>query len=553
MSENIAYSGRLNKSGTGKTTHLVRQIDRAAEKHGIGKVLVASFTKTAATEIMERAGIKGHEYAGTLHALCYRMLGHPVPAETKTESWNLWAKSNGTPWWQLTDSGVEFDESTFQSHDGTRGDECYRACQTLRARMIDRALWPTDARAFDDAWRRWKNETNVMDFTDMIEVTLRRELTAPGGCTIGFFDGVQDYTKLELALIRGWAEDMETVILAGDDDQCIFSFRGASPDAFLNPPVPDDHKRILAQSFRVPSAVHKYAEAWIRRVKVREPKIYRPRVDDAGADVPGALDFFSSASSAHPEPVVRDIEKQLRAGKSAMVLASCAFHLRPLIAILRREGVPYHNPYRTSRGDWNPLARGTAKRTTALDRVLAFLVMRLDAPLEDVRSYTHKELDAWVDVLDSKILERGTKNMIETLAEQEPRARVQLDFLLRLFRDGGAGWQRGMLDNDLVWFMESVLASKRKTHEYAAHVYRKRGYGGISERPKCIVGTIHSVKGGEADNVYIFPDVSPGAQREMSADPDPILRMFYVAFTRARERLVLCNTASSCAVQWTGN
>lgn len=538
--------------GTGKTTHLVRQIERAIDKHGIGQVLVASFTKTAATEICERAGIRQHAYAGTLHALCYRQIGHPTPAETKTAEWNLWAKSNGTPWFQLTDGGVDVDESTFQRYDGTRGDEAYQHCQSLRARMVDRSLWPTDCRAFDDAWRRWKSEANVIDFTDMIDRVYVSGFDAPGHATIGFFDEVQDYTKLELSLIRKWTAKMDTVILAGDDDQSIYNFRGATPDAFLNPPIPDSQKRILSQSFRVPAAVHAFAQRWIERVKVREPKLYHPRIDGNGAAVPGALDFFHTASSAHPEPVVRDIEKQIVAGKSVMVLASCSFHLRATIALLRRAGIPYHNPYRRSRGDWNPLLRGTAKRTTALDRLLAFLVMRPDAPVEEFRAYTHKELDAWIDVLDSKMLARGTKTMVETLAAQEPHRKVQLDFILKLFRDDGDGWQHGLLDNDLRWYLASMLDAKRKTHEYAAEIFRRHGYQAIAGTPKVVCGTIHSVKGGEADVCYVYPDISPGGQREMSADRDPTIRMFYVAFTRARERLVLCNRASSLAVQWTG-
>src|SRR3990170_4714047 len=258
--------------GTGKTTHLVRQIERAIDKHGVGSVLVASFTKTAAAEICERASIKGHAYAGTLHALCFRQLDRPVPAETKTESWNAEMKSAGTPWLAITDGAVDFDESTNSHGNETRGDAAYRACQSLRARMIPRDLWPQDARAFDDAWRRWKDEARVMDFTDMIERSLASGSSAPGDARVGFFDEVQDYTALELALIRQWSAGMETVILAGDDDQCLYNFRGATPDAFLNPPVPDSHKRILAQSFRVPAAVHSFAQKWIEKVKVREPK-----------------------------------------------------------------------------------------------------------------------------------------------------------------------------------------------------------------------------------------------------------------------------------------
>ena len=75
---------------------------------------------------------------------------------------------------------------------------------------------------------------------------------------------------------------MDWFILTGDDDQTIFSFSGASPDAFLNPPVPDKDKIILDRSWRVPRAVHGAAMEMILRVSRREPKEYAPK-DEAGA------------------------------------------------------------------------------------------------------------------------------------------------------------------------------------------------------------------------------------------------------------------------------
>ena len=70
--------------------------------------------------------------------------------------------------------------------------------------------------------------------------------------------------------------------MAGDDDQTIYSFTGATPEAFLDPDIPDDHKIILKQSFRVPRAVHGLAENLIKTVTRRQAKEYLPR-DAAGA------------------------------------------------------------------------------------------------------------------------------------------------------------------------------------------------------------------------------------------------------------------------------
>jgi superfamily I DNA/RNA helicase len=66
-----------------------------------------------------------------------------------------------------------------------------------------------------------------------------------------------------------------------------------------------------------------------------------------------------------------------------------------------------------------------------------------------------------------------------------------------------------------------------------------------------IVGTIHSVKGGQADVVYLFPDLSPagdGQYRRGGSQRDSVIRQFYVGATRARETLCLCSPESGAAI-----
>jgi superfamily I DNA/RNA helicase len=59
-----------------------------------------------------------------------------------------------------------------------------------------------------------------------------------------------------------------------------------------------------------------------------------------------------------------------------------------------------------------------------------------------------------------------------------------------------------------------------------------------------IPGTIHSVKGGEAQTVILIPDLSLAAVKPYWAgETASIGRLFYVAMTRASERLLLCRPA----------
>jgi len=67
-------------------------------------------------------------------------------------------------------------------------------------------------------------------------------------------------------------------------------------------------------------------------------------------------------------------------------------------------------------------------------------------------------------------------------------------------------------------------------------------------RPRVTIGTIHSVKGGEADHVYVFPDMSPAGMDNSSTDS--IVRMFYVAMTRAKKTLHLCRPSGGLCVYW---
>ena len=61
----------------------------------------------------------------------------------------------------------------------------------------------------------------------------------------------------------------------------------------------------------------------------------------------------------------------------------------------------------------------------------------------------------------------------------------------------------------------------------------------IFEKPKIRLSTIHGAKGGEADNVLLFTDLSGKALKEMEKNPDDAHRVLYVGVTRTKQNLVL--------------
>jgi superfamily I DNA/RNA helicase len=118
-----------------------------------------------------------------------------------------------------------------------------------------------------------------------------------------------------------------------------------------------------------------------------------------------------------------------------------------------------------------------------------------------------------------------------------------LDTLMRAW-DGG---YRELL----AWWRDRLPADMLKRAQFPLNVAEKRGPRALAEEPKVIVGTIHSVKGGQADVVYLFPDLSQAADAHYArggAARDTVVRLFYVGITRARESVVLCQRESALAV-----
>ena len=58
-------------------------------------------------------------------------------------------------------------------------------------------------------------------------------------------------------------------------------------------------------------------------------------------------------------------------------------------------------------------------------------------------------------------------------------------------------------------------------------------------QPRITASTIHGAKGGEADNVVLFTDLSPAADQSMRYNPDDMHRVFYVGVTRSKENLYI--------------
>jgi len=512
--------------GCGKTTTLSGLIATACRDYGSEAVLVSSFTRAAAKELVSRNLPLSDDQVGTLHALCYRALERPkIITGAMLKDWNT-----EHPVWAFGGIASDIDDpyGHIEGNETKEGDLLLQELNRLRGLQVDEEVWPLRVQAFNEAWKDFKANTFTVDFTDLIEQCVRERIPIPHEAAAMFLDEVQDFSPLELSLARWWGGACEQLWLVGDPDQCLYRFKGATPAAFMYPELPADRLRVLGQSYRVPKAVHAAAVNWITQMPDRLQVEYKPRAFEGAVDSLGI-------NYQYPTPIKDRLDEWLDQGKTVAFLASCSFFLEPLKKQLREWGLPFHNPYRRTRGDWNPLSARSGS-ISAAQRVLSYgKVGRGES------WWTYKELWDWAGCLEvDGVFQRGAKTDMRRKAEADEtmKAPVSVEDLERWF--AGEDVAGHVTSGNLDWLRGHILSTYERPMRYACNVLEARGKEALMKPPQILIGTIHSVKGGEADVVVLFPDLSPAGYREWTSPgdaQDSVRRCFYVGMTRAKEEL----------------
>ncbi len=501
--------------GTGKTTWMARQLKHAAERYDPESIYACSFTAAAARELAGRDTGIPRQNIGTIHSLCYHELGRPSIIEGDKEKLELWNKTYGR-WWPVK-GVVRFDDPVASD------------CDALLIYNRERSML-TARRAqprFVEAWERFKSEHYIMDFTDLLT-------NAPDrlGARVLMVDEGQDLTPLQFRIIQQWGSHTDVFIVSLDDDQCIYEFLGANPSYMLDG-ISESNTRVLSQSYRLASAIHEYSQGWVSRLGSR-----RYAKEFKGRDDPGAVERDSRLKFAQPEALVDRVEQAAEEGTCA-ILTTCGYMLHPILDELKKRGLTFGNPY-CGRGDWNPL--GSGKRA---GRLISFRECHVAFVNGDANTLSDPRVWEWVgDIRTAGNLQKGAKKaMSERAVNMGFISEYGTPALVEATHRGDPGW---LIDNTI----------KSASYEYPVAVYRRHGIDALVERPKIIVGTIHSIKGGEADSVVILPDLPYAAIKELSINrvraKDALIRQFYVGFTRARNRLILAGQSGKHAVRWMG-
>lgn len=402
---------------------------------------------------------------------------------------------------------------------------------------------PKDIMHLFTQWEEFKNERNLIQFSDMIEktVTLGRQQLENLGWGILFPDeDTSDREMFEMArhdaqrnpeVIRGQGAFPDTkilyvdecqdltplqidwylmsklvcdkVYLGGDDDQCIYGWAGANPDFMLDE---EGDFEVLEKTYRIPRNIWEVCDDIIKQVDKRQEK----RVEPHGEN--GDVVFMERPSD-------RQIIQQLEDEDDIFILFRANYMINEFANdVLHPYGIPYRNV--STFDTWD-------KDTVELRDALAKLDN--DKKLTGYDINTLKEFyDGDVEVRDKN----NTKDMLDSMG----------------------GWSSEKVKRRFNLSQYSTLEDYLHNTVDNIHYYKKEALRGNISRGKedlyperITLGTIHSAKGKEAETVIIATDSTNrilSNMKDETANTDKFIsdserRVYYVGCTRASEKLVI--------------
>ena len=373
--------------GTGKTTFGMRYVEeRLARGVPPTQIGYISFTRQAANEARQRAmnqfdlDIDDLPYFRTIHSLCFQqMLLRPDKLMQKG-NWLELGKALG-----VEVSGQQLNEEAYALGMPV-GDRLFFLDNL--ARITRRSLRAVYEDTVDDdisydqlliaskALAQYKERHMLWDFTDVLDRWVAKG-AAPRLQSL-FVDEAQDLSKLQWEVVHKLSQNVEELYAAGDDDQAIYRWAGASVEDFIRLP---GTRTVLNQSYRVPDAVHRLASDVSKRIEVRAEKEFNP------SGVEGYVDYQFS---------VDDLD--LSRG-NWLLLARNSYLLRDYERVCEQNGYPYESPNRKplqskalqAVKDWTRLGRGETvygKQLKNIRRFHGFSMKQID----DERIYTLADL-----------------------------------------------------------------------------------------------------------------------------------------------------------------
>ena len=372
-------------------------------------------------------------------------------------------------------------------------------------------------------------------------------------------DEAQDTSKIQHAIIQLLARKTGNLFMVGDEDQSIYGFRAAYPDALMQfeQTYPKARVLLMEENYRSTPEILRLANGFIRKNTDRRPKTVRPtRVSGANVHLISAADRTAQYAwlldmAAHCD------------GQTAVLYRNNDSAL-PLIDLMERQGLPF--------------------RCRQMDDT--FFTHRLVADLLDIIAFANdrRNTEAFLRIyykigcgITKKAAEyaceacqHSGKTVLEELLTFSPLSQYArdsaaglMDLLPQLLEETAARglkriWtelrykdyvEQQQLDGNKFEILTLLAEREADLNTLVARLDYLRMLVSAPPEPSSeglILSTVHSSKGLEYETVYlldvldgILPAVTEPKGPEEKRRYQEERRLFYVAMTRAKDHLYL--------------
>lgn len=561
--------------GSGKTFVITRRIQYLIETQHVdpASILVITFSKAAATEMKQRFldlchGTYQPVTFGTFHAIYFQIVKRAYQLDQNhiirdnEKKIFLGEILENAPDDLIVDEELKellLREISIVKNEGI-------SIQDYHAKCVPEDYF----REVFLAYRKRMAGERKIDFDDMVLLAYqllkkRNDILEEWRSVFQYFliDEFQDINPMQYAVIRLLIGEERNLFVVGDDDQAIYGFRGARPEIMLHfdQDFPDTKKILLDYNFRSDAMIVKHAIRVIEQNQNRFQKEIKPTYDPHKEAVCGR--FFQNE-----EEEIHFLVNELQKKKQQGVLRDTAvlFRLNAFGTELAEQLTANQIPYRLKENMPSFYEHFIVKDVESYFRFLngdhsrAQFYAIMNKPVR----YLKRDMIAPGNVDFYQIL-RNCQNkvylidVVRKLQADLQRMEKMTPFAALVYLRKAVGYDEYLKkiaaekDKPLLDYMEVLEQLTHKMKQFDSfqawfdHVLMIRTEKEIANKRKAdedavTLMTMHASKGLEWKYVYI-PYVNegkiPSPKAVLKQEIEEERRLFYVAMTRAKEKLVI--------------
>ena len=347
-------------AGSGKTKVLTHKIAYLISEKNVKpyNILAITFTNKAASEMKQRVekivgDVAQEMWMGTFHSICVRILRRFIDRIGFDTSFLIFDTSDQKTVVKECLKALNIDDKTFS--DRSVLSEISNAKNEMLTPKAYQAKYAGEFRKEKigqvyELYQKRLRENNAIDFDDIINYAI--DILSENPDVLQYYtekfkyvlvDEYQDTNKAQFTLVTILASRYGNITVVGDNDQGIYSFRGADISNILNfeKDFPGTKIIKLEQNYRCTGNILKAANAVIKHNENKyEKKLWTENEE-------GSLPCLYQAEDEYDEAnyVVKQIEhlktEEYLKPKDFVILYRMNAQSRAIEDILRRENIPY--------------------------------------------------------------------------------------------------------------------------------------------------------------------------------------------------------------------